>query len=215
MDISTSFPFVDKDGLAFQIKYLRTPLGITSRESTYQGNQRFKQRRRSKSTDRNVRSTNKYLIPPYTSVAIPVVLKFTSELNYTHVKKVFSSSRDPNYGCTPLDSLFSKQHPQHHDDKFFATMITIQVEQVLRTAHRFGRMEKYLTENMELIFVLASLTWGLVEVRNPPLWLGVDSGPLSEPPAKEGLKANEVSGAASKNSQSLEGFDICPELPPH
>ena len=72
-----------------------------------------------------------------------------------------------------------------------------------------------MAEHMELIFALASLTWGLVEVRNPPLWLGVDSDPLSEPPAKEDLKTNEVSEATSKNSRLLEELDVYPELPPH
>ena len=76
-------------------------------------------------------------------------------------------------------------------------------------------MEKYSAEDREQIFALANLTWSLVEIRNPLLWLGVNSDPLCKPPIKEDLRANEVFEVTNKNSQSLEELDIYPELPSH
>ena len=210
---STLFPFIDKDSLNFRIKYLWTPPSITSEKSTHRKDQQFGQEGRPKSTDGNIRSTSKYLDLPHVSAA-PVVLKFTSGLNYTYVKKVFSSKQNLNYGCAPPDSLLSKQRPQHHIDKF-STTIAIQVGQVLRTAHRLGGKEKYLAENGEQISAVAISTWSPVEIQNPFLWLGVDSGPLSEPPAKEDLEADEVSEATNRNSQPLEELEVCPKFPPH
>ena len=93
---STSSSFIEEYGHTFQIKYLQTSLGIASKKSTYQRNQQFKQRRRSKSMDNNVRSTAKSLIPSHASATVPVALKFVSGLNYTYVRKVFSSNRNPD-----------------------------------------------------------------------------------------------------------------------
>jgi hypothetical protein len=183
VEISASFPFINEDSLTFWIEYLWTPPGIASKKSTYRRNQWFEQEGRSKSTDGNIRPTNKYLILPHAS-AVPIILKFTSGLNDTYVERLFSLNRNSNYGCMPPGSLISRQHPQHHINNFSTTAVTIQVGQVLWTTHRLGRMEKYLTEDREQIFALGSSTWSPVEIQDPLLWLGVNLGPLSKPPAK-------------------------------
>jgi hypothetical protein len=164
--------------------------------------------------DRNIRSTGKYLILPHTS-AVLVLLKFTSRLNYAYEERVFLSNRNSNHGCVPPGFLVSRQYPQYHIHTFSTTAITIQVRQVLQTTYRLGKGEKYLTEGRVQIFALCSSIWSPVEIRNPFLWLGVDSDPLSEPPAKEDLKTDKVSKVTNRNSQSPEELDVYPEFLPH
>ena len=213
-EISVLFPFIDKDSLNFQIKYLRTPPSITSEKSTYRKDQQIGQEGRPKSTDGNIKSTDKYLDLPHIS-AVPVILKFTSGLNYTYVKKVFPSKWNPNYGCASPDSLLRKQRPQCRINKFSAAATAVQVGQVLRTPHRLGRKEKYLAENREQISAVAISTWSPVEIRNPFLWLGVDSDPLFEPSTREDQKANEVPEVTNRNSQLLEELEVYPKFPTH
>ena len=115
----------------------------------------------------------------------------------------------------PPGFLVSRQYPQYHIHTFSTTAITIQVRQVLQTTYRLGKGEKYLTEGRVQIFALCSSIWSPVEIRNPFLWLGVDSDPLFKPPAKEDLRTDEVSEVTNRNSQPLEELEVYPKFPPH
>jgi len=72
-----------------------------------------------------------------------------------------------------------------------------------------------LAENREQISAVAISTWSPVEIRNPFLWLGVDSDPLFEPSTREDQKANEVPEVTNRNSQLLEELEVYPKFPTH
>ena len=104
---SVSPPFLDKDGHAFKLHVLNS-----SAKSTHQKNQRFKRKTKFREHDRNIRSAVKIVIPPETSVAVPVLANFPSGSNCLYVEKVFSTNRNADDVYTPPDSLILKRNPR-------------------------------------------------------------------------------------------------------
>ena len=111
---SVSPPFLDEDGHAFKLRVLNS-----SAKSTHRKNQRFKQKTKFREHDRNIRSAVKIVIPPETSVAVPVLANFPSGSNCLYVEKVFSTNRNADDVYAPPDSLILKKNPCLHIAKFF------------------------------------------------------------------------------------------------
>jgi hypothetical protein len=103
---SVSPPFLDEDGHAFKLHILNS-----SAKSTHRKNQRFKRKTKFREHDRNIRSTVKIVIPPETSVAVPVLANFPSGSNCLYVEKVFSTNRSTDNVYAPPDSLILKTNP--------------------------------------------------------------------------------------------------------
>src|ERR1700676_4846058 len=110
-------------------------------------NQKFKHKTRFQNSDRNIQSTAKIVIPPETSVTVPVLANFPAGLNHLYVEKVFSSNRNPDDFYAPPDSLITKGNSKLHVANFSATAVTIQIGQVLGIGHNpntwLDRMGKY------------------------------------------------------------------------
>src|ERR1700727_3676813 len=97
---SVSPPLIDEEGHTFKLCVLNS-----STRSIHQKNQRFKRKTKFRKTDRNVQSSVKIVIPPETSVAVPVLANFPSGLNSLYEEKVFSTNSNPAEVSTPPDSL--------------------------------------------------------------------------------------------------------------
>src|ERR1700691_48564 len=149
---SVSPPFIDEEGHAFKLRILSS-----STRSIHRKNQRFKWKTKLRKTDRNVRSSVKIIIPPETSVAVPVLTNFPSGLNCLYVEKVFSTNRNPDNVYAPPDSLILKKEPKLHVANFSATSVTIQIGQILRIRHNpsswLDCIGKYSSENQQRIYV--------------------------------------------------------------
>ena len=70
---SVSPSFLDEDGCTFKLCVLNS-----SAKSTHQKDQRFKHKTKFREHDRNIWSAVKIIIPPETSVAVPVLANFPS-----------------------------------------------------------------------------------------------------------------------------------------
>src|ERR1700683_5835403 len=153
---SVSPPFIDEEGHTFKLRVLSS-----STRSMHRKNQRFKWKTKLRKTDRNVRSSIKIIIPPETSVAVPVLANFPSGLNYLYVEKVFSTNRNPDDVYAPPDSLILKKDPRLHVANFSATSVTVQISQVLGIGHNpnswLHRIGKYSSENQQKIYVHAKV----------------------------------------------------------
>ena len=97
----------------------------------------------------------KIVIPPATSVAIPVLANFTTGSDQLYVEKVFSSNRNPDDFYAPPDSLITKGNPKLHVANFSATAVTIQIGQVLGIGHNpntwLDRTGRYSPESQQRI----------------------------------------------------------------
>jgi hypothetical protein len=92
---SISPPFIGKDGHAFKVQILKAT-SVKSKQSDHQKNQKFKHRTKFQNSDRNVQSATKIVIPPETSVTVPVLANFPAGSNHLYVEKVFSWNRNPD-----------------------------------------------------------------------------------------------------------------------
>ena len=124
---SVSLPFLDEDGHPFKLWVLNS-----SAKFTHQKNQRFKCKTKFREHDRNIWSAVKIVIPPETSIMVPILANFSSGLNCLYVEKVFSTNRNADNIYTPPDSLILKKNPHLH---VAASAITVQIGQVLRKGH--------------------------------------------------------------------------------
>ena len=99
------------------------------------------------------------VIPPETSVTVPVLANFPSSSNCLYVEKVFSTNRNTDDVYTPPDSLILKTNPHLHVVKFSASAITVQIGQVLGKGHNpnswLDHMGKYSPENQQKIYAHA------------------------------------------------------------
>ena len=127
---SVSLPFLDEDGQTFKLQVLNSPA-----KSTHWRNQRFKCKTKFREHDRNVRSAIKIVIPPETSVTVPVLANFPSGLDCIYVEKVFSTNWKADNVYALPDSLILKENPHLHIANFSASTITVQVSQVLGKGH--------------------------------------------------------------------------------
>jgi len=80
----------------------------------------------------------KIVIPPKTSVTIPVLANFSTGSDQLHVEKVFSSNRNPDDFYALPDSLITKGNLKLHVANFSATAVTIQIGQVLGIGHNLS-----------------------------------------------------------------------------
>ena len=118
MNNSVSPPFLDKVGHTFKLHVLNS-----SAKSTHRKNQRFKCKNKFREHNRNVGSAIKIIIPPETSVAVPVLANFPSGLNCLYIKKVFSTNQNADDMYAPPDSLILKKNYSLHIVNFSATWI--------------------------------------------------------------------------------------------
>jgi hypothetical protein len=236
---SVSPPFTDEDGHAFKVRVLKAT-SLKSKQSTHRRNQKFKRRTRFRNSDMNIRSAAKIIIPPETSVAIPVLANFPTGSNQLYVEKVFSSNRNPDDFYAPPDSLITKGNPKLHVANFSATAVTIQIGQVLGIGHNpntwLDRTGRYSPESQQRINAHTTVIRTLVESRTPGLGLGAQSevatvsceakdlsnsneiifteeDPLSEPPLQGGPKVAELPEDFVDSKRLIEELDINPELP--
>ena len=147
---SVALPFLNEDGHAFKLRVLNS-----SAKSTHQKNQRFKRKTKFREHNRNVRSTIKIVIPPETSVVVPILANFPSGSNCLYVEKVFSTNRNADDVYTLPESLILKRNPRLHVANFSATAIMVQIGQVLGKGHNpnswLDHMGKYSSENQQKI----------------------------------------------------------------
>src|ERR1700683_1197304 len=159
---SVSPPFINEDGHAFKLHVLNS-----STQSIHRKNQRFKQKTKFRKTDRNVQSSVKIVIPPETSVAVPVLANFPSGLNCLYVEKVFSTNRNPDDVYAPTDSFILKKDPKLHVANFSAASVTVQIGQVLGIGHNpsswLDRIGRYSSENQQKIYAHAKAIRVLAE----------------------------------------------------
>ena len=228
-------PFIDEEGHTFKLRVLNS-----STRSIHWKNQKFKRKTKFRKTDRNVRSTAKIIIPPETSVAVPVLANFPNGSNCLYVEKVFSTNRNPNNIYTPPDSMILRKNPKLHVANFSATSVTVQVGQILGIGHNpyswLDRIGKYSPKNQQKIHAHAKVVRTLAEDRTPDLGLGFpkrvttvasevkDLLPMrkidleeedicSEPPLEGGPKVAELSEDPVDSERLVEALDINPELP--
>src|SRR6202035_4160311 len=123
-------PFIDEEGHAFKLHVLSS-----STQSIHRKNQRFRWKTKFRKTHRNIQSSVKIVIPPETSVTVPVLANFPSGLNCLYVEKVFSTNRNPDNVYAPPDSLILKKDPKLHVANFSATSVTIQTGKILRIGY--------------------------------------------------------------------------------
>src|ERR1700723_1634652 len=147
-------PFIDKEGHTFKLRVLNS-----STRTIHRKNQRFKRKTKFRKTDRNVRSSVKIVIPPETSVTVPVLTNFPSGWNCLYVEKVFSTNRNPDNVYAPPDSLILNKDPKLHVANFSAASVTIQTSQILRIGHNpnswLDCIGEYSSKNQRRIYVHA------------------------------------------------------------
>ena len=121
----------------------------------FRSNQRFKQKTKFREHNRNIRSAVKIVIPPETSVAVPVLANFPSSSNCLYIEKVFSTNRNADDIYAPPDSLILKKNPRLHVVNFSASAIMVQTSQVLGKGCNpnswLDHMGKYSPENQQKI----------------------------------------------------------------
>jgi hypothetical protein len=235
---STSSPFTDKDGHAFKIKVPRS----MNLKSVHRKNLVFRQRTRFRSTDQNVRSAIKILVPPKTSVAIPVLVNFPTRINALYIEKVFTTNTNPEDIYAPPDSIITKNSPKIHVANFSTNAITIQTGKVLGYGHNpltwLDRRNKYTPTALEGMERHAMMIQRLAEKRTPDLGLGLtpslntvtshvkdlsdsilskstDEDPLAKPPLEGEPKIYEVPEDTVDSKRLLKELDINPNLPIH
>ena len=106
---SVSPPFLDEDGHAFKLHVLNSSV-----KSTHWKNQRFKHKTKFREHNRNIWSTVKIVIPPETSVVVPVLANFPSGLNCLYAEKVFSTNQNADDVYLPPSSLILKKNLRLH-----------------------------------------------------------------------------------------------------
>ena len=147
---SVSLPFLDEGGHAFKLRILNS-----SAKSTHRKNQRIKHKTKFREHNRNIQSTIKIVIPPETSVAVPVLTNFPSGSNCLYVEKVFSTNRNTDDIYMLPDSLIPKKNPRLHVATFSASASIVQISQVLKKGHNpnscLDHMGKYSPENQQKI----------------------------------------------------------------
>src|SRR6267154_4441118 len=232
---SISPQFLDEEGHAFKLRVLKS-----STQSTHRKNQRFKRKTRFRESDKEIRSAVKIVIPPETSVTIPILANFPKGLNCLYVEKVFLTNRNPDDVYPPPDSLILKSNPRLHVANFSATSTTIEIGQVLRIGHNpsswLNRIGKYSQENQQKIYAHAKVVRTLAVVQTPKLGLGSPKrvSPIaskvkdllptqkvelekediySESPLEGGPKIAELPEDPVDSKRLIEALDINPELP--
>ena len=201
---SVSPPFIDEDRHAFKMGVLKTSV-----QPTHWRNQKFKWRTKFRKDNRNVWSAAKIVIPPETSVSIPVLVNFPSGSNSLYVEKVFLTNRNPDDVYAPPDSLILKENPKLHVANFSASAITVQIRQVLGKGHNsnswLDHIGKYSPENQQKIYAHARVIRTLAKDWTPDLRLGS--------PKKVATVTSEVKDFLPTRRTDLEVEDIYSEPP--
>ena len=108
-----------------------------------------------------VRSAVEVVIPPETSVAVPILTNFPSGSNCLYVEKVFSTNQNADNVYAPPNSLILKENPHLHVANFSASVIMVQVSLVLGKGHNpnfwLDHMGKYSPENQQKIHAHAQV----------------------------------------------------------
>src|ERR1700685_1956 len=203
---SVSPPFIDEEGHTFKLHVLNS-----STQSIHRKNQRFKWKTKFRKTDRNVQSSVKIVIPPETSVTVPVLANFPSGWNCLYVEKVFSTNRNPDNVYAPPDSLILNKDPKLHVANFSAASVTIQTSQILRIGHNpnswLDCIGEYSSKNQRKIYAHARIIRTLPENRTPDLGLGL--------PPKAATVASNIKDLLPIQKVDLEREDIYSEPPMH
>ena len=101
------------------------------------------------------------VIPPETSVAIPVLANFPKGSNCLYIEKIFMTNRNHDDVYAPPDSLILRGNPKLHVANFSATARTIQIGQVLGKGHNpnswLDHIEKYSPEDQQKIYAHAKV----------------------------------------------------------
>jgi hypothetical protein len=133
----------------------------------------------------------KIIIPPETSVTVPVLANFPAGCNHLYIKNVFSSNRNTDDLYAPPDSLITKGNLKLHVANFSVTAVTIQLGQVLGIGHNpntwLDRMGKYSPESQQRINAHTTVIQTLVKSRTPDLRLGFQSEAVTVSSEAKGL----------------------------
>lgn len=169
------------------------------------------------------------VIPPETSVAVPVLARFPKDSNSLYVEKAFSTNRNSDDIYAPPDSLISKDQPVLHVANFSANAVTLQVGQVLGTGHNpnswLDRLSGKLPEKQKQMYAYANLVRRFANDRlsstvsssAPDLlsrrnYANEEEDPLAEPPLKGGPKIFDTPDNPVESARLLEELDINEEL---
>jgi hypothetical protein len=216
VESSTSSPFTDEDGHAFKIKVLNASRGMNSK-AVHRKNQAFRKKTRFRTSDRNIRSAIKILVPPQTSVAVPVLANFPTETNVLYVEKVFTTNTNPEDVYAPPDSIITKNSPKIHVANFSTNAITIQTGQILGYGHNpstwLDRRNKYASIALEGMERHAMMIRTLAEKRTPDLGLGLAPSMNTVTSHVKDLSKSIVSGPTEDYGSSYECASVTKTVP--
>ena len=136
LDIANSVvsEIVDEEGHAFKVRRLDSTNKGLAKEISHRQNQRRRRKSRFRTTDQNVRSRIKVVIPPETCVTVPVLANFKESATCLYVEKVFNSNRNLEDIYAVPDSIITKEIPILQVSNFSTPAVTIQVGQILGKA---------------------------------------------------------------------------------
>ena len=113
LDIANSMAseIVDEEGHAFKVRRLESTNRGLAKEISHRRNQRRRRKSKFRTTDQNVWSRIKVVIPPETCVTVPVLANFKESATCLYVEKVFNSNRKLEDIYAAPDSIITKENP--------------------------------------------------------------------------------------------------------
>ena len=203
---------VNKEGHCFSVACEEGPVTMRIRSQRRAKRERYKNRKALQ--DQAVRAESSVVIPPESSLKVPVQVSSFSDLDAVYVEKTLYTHRNMEdfYGCA--DSIISKQKPFLHVSNFSKFPVCIHQGQALGIAHN---PKNWLDHNpkseKDPCVAHAKLIQTLAKTM-PKAKMSGDPNPLNSEVVEGGPKTAETPEEPTSSNDIFQVLNLSPDLTP-
>src|SRR6202453_3236092 len=179
MDIANSVSpeLLDEDDHAFKVRRINLGSKGLIKKIDHRRNQWIRRKSKYRTSDQNIWSRIKVVIPPETCVTVPVLANFPDKSTSLYVEKIFNSNRNLEDVYAAPDLLICKEDPMLQVSNLSLMAVTVQVGQVLGKARNpdnwLDRCNKYSEDALQHMETHTQLIRRLTATGTPNPKLGV------------------------------------------
>jgi transposase InsO family protein len=217
---SVGSSFITEEGHTFKIRTMPDMVSLTSKFKAHRKQKRYRKQAHQRVKDSFVRACEHHVIPPQSSVRVPVQVNFPKNSESVYVEKILASNRGPEDFYGSPDVILTRSNPSLPISNFSSNPITIFPGQKLGISHNSltwldhhssadEQSNSYQLRHASLIKSIAQ------QISSPStkITLSEDSLPADDSLAG-GPKTQEVPPEDIPSSQLLSEVDFSPDLNP-
>ena len=211
-------PLRNEDGHVFKIHTLPNMASLTAKFKAHRKIKRTKKQKRARISDSSVRSRDSIIIPPSTTVQVPVIINFPGDSNEIFIERTLITNRGPEDIYGPPNLLVSRSASIIPVSNFSNQPITIHPGQVIGTAHKprnwLDNQQKISKNQIQKQETFARLIKSIAQDLDTPstsFTLPEDSLPIEEA-LSGGPKTQELPPEVIPSNQLLSEIDFSPDL---